>query len=126
MLAKLNEAEQLTDLLPNWRRVARALFEKGLITRFDARSADFDESLAPEAQPGPALNEDQLAALTALRSSDAFGAWLIEGVTGSGKTEVYLQRMRDIIDRGQQVLVLVPEIGLTPQLVTRLRNRLGI
>jgi primosomal protein N' (replication factor Y) len=120
------EAEQLTDLLPNWRRVAKALFEKGLITRFDARSADFDETLAPEAQPGPALNEDQQAALTALRSSDAFGAWLIEGVTGSGKTEVYLQRMRDIIDRGQQVLVLVPEIGLTPQLVTRLRNRLGI
>ena len=120
------EADHLTEVLPNWRRVAKALFEKGLISRRETRSPDFDETLAPAAQPGPALNEDQQAAIQALRSSDLFGAWLIEGVTGSGKTEVYLQRMQDIIDRGQQVLVLVPEIGLTPQLVTRLRKRLGI
>jgi primosomal protein N' (replication factor Y) len=51
---------------------------------------------------------------------------LIDGVTGSGKTEVYLQRMKDVIDQGRQVLVLAPEIGLTPQLVARLRDRLGI
>jgi primosomal protein N' (replication factor Y) len=120
------EADHLTELLPNWRRVAKALFEKGLVSRFEARSADFDETLAPAAQSGPTLNEDQQTAIEALRSSDSFGAWLIEGVTGSGKTEVYLQRMQDIIDRGQQVLVLVPEIGLTPQLVARLRKRLGI
>jgi primosomal protein N' (replication factor Y) len=120
------EADHLTELLPNWRRVAKALFEKGLISRFDVRSADFDETLASPAEPGPSLNEDQQAAVKALRSSDRFGAWLIEGVTGSGKTEVYLQRMQDIIDRGRQVLVMVPEIGLTPQLVSRLRKRLGI
>jgi primosomal protein N' (replication factor Y) len=120
------EADHLTELLPNWRRVAKALFEKGLMTRFDARSADFDETLAPAALPGPTLNEDQQDAVTALRSSDTFDVWLIEGVTGSGKTEVYLQRMQDVIDKGLQVLVLVPEIGLTPQLVTRLRRRLGI
>lgn len=120
------EADQLTELLPNWRRVAKALFERGLISRFEARSADFDETLAPAPVPGPTLNEDQQAAIDALRTSDTYGAWLIEGVTGSGKTEVYLQRMQDIIDKGQQVLVLVPEIGLTPQLVARLQRRLGI
>lgn len=120
------EADHLTEILPNWRRVAGGLLEKGLVTRFDARSPDFDETLAPEAVPGPSPNEDQQAALAALRSRDTFGAWLIEGVTGSGKTEVYLQRIQDVIDNDRQVLVLVPEIGLTPQLVARLRKRLGI
>ena len=120
------EADHLTDLLPNWRRAAKALFEKGLIVRREERGSDFDETLAPEAQAGPDLNEAQQAAVSTLRASDNFGVFLMEGVTGSGKTEVYLQRMRDIIDLGKQVLVLVPEIGLTPQLVSRLRQRLGI
>ena len=120
------EAEHLTELLPNWRRAAKALFEKGLIQRFEARAGDFDETLAPAAEPGPQLNADQQAALATLRSDKDVGAFLIEGVTGSGKTEVYLQRMQDVIDQGKQVLVLVPEIGLTPQLVSRLRRRLGI
>ena len=120
------EAEQLTELLPNWRRVAKALFEKGLIERFEARSDEFDETVAPEGTPGPELNDDQLAALETLRSHVKAGPFLVEGVTGSGKTEVYLQRMQDVIKQGKQVLVLVPEIGLTPQLVSRLRKRLGI
>ena len=120
------EADALTEMLPNWRRTARALFDKGLIQRAALRSADFDETLAPEAVAGPTLNADQQTAVESLRRSDAFGAFLVEGVTGSGKTEVYLQRMQDIIAQGKQVLVLVPEIGLTPQLVARLRRRLGI
>ena len=119
-------AEQLVDVLPNWRRAAKGLFEKGLIERSERRGADFDETLAPAATPGPALNDDQQAAVAALRAHDDFAAFLLEGVTGSGKTEVYLHRMRDVIDADRQVLVLVPEIGLTPQLVARLRERLGI
>ncbi len=120
------EAAQLNEFLPGWRRAAKGLLEKGLIKKHDTRAADFDELLAAGAQPGPTLNDDQQRALTTLRRSDGFGAYLLDGVTGSGKTEVYLQRMRDIIDQGKQVLVLVPEIGLTPQLVRRLRDRLGI
>jgi primosomal protein N' (replication factor Y) len=120
------EADYLTELLPNWRRAAKALFDRGLIARHECRAPDFDETLAPAAVAGPDLNEDQREAVETLRSGNTFAAYLVEGVTGSGKTEVYLHRMRDVIEQGKQVLVLVPEIGLTPQLVSRLRKRLGI
>lgn len=120
------DADRLTEELPNWRRVAKSLFEKGLVTRNETRSEDFDETLATDANASLTLNDDQQRALDVLSSKDGFGAYLLDGVTGSGKTEVYLQRMQDVIDQGRQVLVLVPEIGLTPQLVARLRHRLGI
>ena len=120
------EADRLTEELPNWRRAAAALFKKGHITRVQARSEDFDETLALAQSDSLTLNDDQQRALQSLRERDDFGVFLIDGVTGSGKTEVYLQRMKEIIDQGKQVLVLAPEIGLTPQLVARLRRRLGI
>jgi len=119
-------AERLNEELPNWRRAAASLFKKGLIGRFDARSEDFDETRPATSSDKLSLNDDQRRGLQALRRRDDFGVVLIDGVTGSGKTEVYLQRMKDVIDRGKQVLVLAPEIGLTPQLVARLRGRLGI
>lgn len=120
------ETGQLTAILPTWRRAAVGLLEKGLIAKRDMRAGHFDESLSAGAQHGPTPNKEQQEALACLRRSDNFGAYLLDGVTGSGKTEVYLQRMRDIIDQGRQVLVLVPEIGLTPQLIRRFRERLGI
>ena len=75
------------------------------------------------------LNEDQQKALdfaTVEIRENRFGVSCLHGVTDSGKTEVYLRRMQDVIATGRQVLVLVPEIGLTPQLLARLRRRLGI
>jgi len=76
--------------------------------------------------PGPRLNPDQRAALAAiLGARSRFETLLLAGVTGSGKTEVYLQAARHLLRRGRQVLVLVPEIGLTPQFVRRLEARLG-
>ena len=120
------EADELTERLPNWRRAAAPLFDKSLIERLEVRADDFDESTPPPGVAGPDLNPEQQAAVDRLRSQQHFGAFLIEGVTGSGKTEVYLRCMQDVIDAGRQVLVLVPEIGLTPQLVARLRRRLGI
>ena len=120
------EASQLTEVLPHWRRAARPLLDKGWIVRFEARGEDFDEQLGVAPADGPEPNPDQVAALAALAATDGFFATLIEGVTGSGKTEVYLRRILEVIASGRQVLVLAPEIGLTPQLVQRLRSRLGI
>lgn len=73
----------------------------------------------------PALTGQQDQVLQSLRQTTGFAPALIDGITGSGKTEIYLQRMADTLARGQQVLFLAPEIGLTPQLIDRLHKRLA-
>ncbi len=120
------DVDTLTEQLPGWRRAAKPLFEKGLLQRFDARREEPDAEVVAPAQAGPVLNEHQQAALDRIRAQPGFGAYLLDGVTGSGKTEVYLRLMQDVLDDGKQVLILVPEIGLTPQLVARLSSRLGV
>jgi primosomal protein N' (replication factor Y) len=112
----------LDALLEDWRPAARALSARGLVERRAVPAA----SAAPQAQPGPTLNEEQDAALEALRARPGFQPWLLDGVTGSGKTEVYLHAIADCLARGRQALVLVPEIGLTPQALARFRRRLGV
>ncbi len=74
----------------------------------------------------PTLSPDQAEALAALDAAGpGFGASLLHGVTGSGKTEVYMRLIGERLRRGRQALLLVPEISLTPQLVARLRERFG-
>ena len=91
--------------------------------------------LAAEALPSPLkvadaelplLTPDQARAVEALEAvGSGFSAHLLQGVTGSGKTEVYLRAIAKAIAHGGQVLLLVPEIGLTPQLLDRVRERFG-
>lgn len=77
---------------------------------------------APDAEP--VLNHDQAKAVEAIvKGLGEFHAFLLDGITGSGKTEVYLRAMAPVLASGQQVLVLVPEISLTPQTVDRFRAR---
>ena len=120
------DADSLTDLLPNWRRAAKALSEKGLITRFESRREEREPVSSVLPQPGPTLDSQQEQAVDTIRRTSGFGAFLLDGVTGSGKTEVYLHLIEDALRDKKQALVLVPEIGLTPQMITRFRARLGI
>lgn len=71
------------------------------------------------------LTDEQGLGLAALEAVHGFGVSLLHGVTGSGKTELYLRRAAECVERGEQVLVLCPEIGLTPQLRERFAARLG-
>lgn len=119
---------ELDEAMPGWRRVRKSLADKSLIEESETTggAGEADTSATLEQTAGPELNPDQKTALAAIRAESGFRVHLIDGVTGSGKTEIYLQLIRDVIDAGRQALVLVPEIGLTPQLVRRFRTRLGL
>jgi len=118
---RLEQELDLDALEPDARRALRALAARGLVAS-EAIVAAPQPNPAPLA--GPALNEAQRAAVEAIDGAQqGFAAFLLEGVTGSGKTEVYLHAVARALARGRQALVLVPEIALTPQLVGRFRAR---
>jgi len=110
----------------SWRHALRTLHQKGLVEPVPAPAGGpvprQGESEAPPA-PGPG----QRTAIDAIcEALGEFACFLLEGVTGSGKTEVYLRCVERVLERDEQALVLVPEIGLTPQLIERFRRRFGV
>ena len=126
------DEDRLDALQPGWRTPMRALQARGLVERValdHAPSPGASRHPLPQRGEGKnhlALNPEQQAAADAIRGADGFTAFLLDGVTGSGKTEVYLDAISACLARGKQALVLVPEIGLTPQLLARFRARLGV
>jgi primosomal protein N' (replication factor Y) len=103
----------------------QTLVRRGLV-RIDERPAAFRMG-GLQSQPGPLrLNEPQIEALASLATAlGGFHPFLIHGVTGSGKTAVYLATMQRALDRGLSSILLVPEIGLTPQSVGLLDAAFG-
>ena len=113
-------ASELDTLLPGWRAAARRLAAAGLIERAEP------ETRAPCVREGasPILTDEQAETLaTILSAGEGFHPFLLHGVTGSGKTEIYLRLMERALQQGRQTLWLVPEIGLVPQALRRLRAR---
>jgi primosomal protein N' (replication factor Y) len=113
----------------DWRATVRALTARGWIERDTVQTAapwpQVGPSLAdPAIGAAPPLHAGQHAAIDAIDAA-RYQAFVLHGVTGSGKTEVYLQCAQRALNRGRGVLVLVPEIGLTPQLVARFSARLS-
>ncbi|MBL6746286.1 MAG: primosomal protein N' [Pseudomonadales bacterium] len=105
--------------------LARQLEHKQLVERAEITAVD-SVSLAQTDKPGSAplrLNNSQQDAVDVINASSEFHCYLLDGVTGSGKTEVYMQAMAKVLDAGAQCLLLVPEIGLTPQNLSRFESR---
>lgn len=109
-------AEKLNTYLSQWRQPMKRFVEQGwaqeqTLTCLPHKSFD--------PKPHHTLNEEQAEAVAQVMAQSGFHPFLLDGVTGSGKTEVYLGMIEAVIAQGKQALVLVPEIGLTPQTVSR-------
>ncbi|MGF7185710.1 primosomal protein N' (replication factor Y) [Desulfitispora alkaliphila] len=120
---------EMKKIIPLSQSSLKALLEKGLIEVVDTsvdcdpyKSRSFKEDRPPE------LTADQKNALAEVSKPIAKGehdAFLLHGVTGSGKTEIYLNAIQKVLENEKQAIVLVPEIALTPQIVERFKARFG-
>jgi primosomal protein N' (replication factor Y) len=102
----------------------QTLVRRGLV-RIEERPASFSFSGIGHVNPTHALNEPQMEALASIATAQGFQPFLLHGVTGSGKTAVYLAAMQRALDRGQSAILLVPEIGLTPAAAAQLDATFG-
>ena len=109
-------AEHLNAQLNHWRAPMKRLLDLGWVQETTSPCLNGHAKLT---RPGHILNAEQQTAVDAVDFAKGYQAFLLEGITGSGKTEVYLGMIERCLQLGKQVLVLVPEIGLTPQTVQR-------
>jgi primosomal protein N' (replication factor Y) len=105
---------------PGWREAARRLAERGIAERVPMPAA------VRSVNAGLTLNAAQADAVAAITGAKGFAPFLLDGVTGSGKTEVYLEAICNALGQGRQALLLVPEIGLTAQTIARLQRGLPV
>lgn len=116
------DAQSLASVSRQWRKSLQPLLNDGSIERTDLQV--LPENRASDTPP--VLLDEQAQAVESINeASDRFQPFLLNGVTGSGKTEVYLQCLDKTLSQGLQVLILVPEISLTPQLMRRFQRRVS-
>ncbi|MBG1243183.1 primosomal protein N' [Nostoc sp. NZL] len=105
--------------------ILKTLAQKGYIVIEEREVLRTEQGPALAGDGAKSLTVAQASALETIQTLDGFAEVLLHGVTGSGKTEVYLQAIAPLLNQGKSALVLVPEIGLTPQLTDRFRARFG-
>lgn len=101
----------------------RSLIDKGVLVEY-SREFEYRNKVVEVTSHDLTLTAAQQEALDQILL-DGFNTFLLHGVTGSGKTEIYLQKAREVLNNGKQVLIMVPEISLTPQMITRFSSRFG-
>ena len=115
-------AEILDHEFTNWRTPLKALVEKGLV---DVRSLFQTTTDRTVNEASITFNDEQTRAFDIITAGLNSGSpFLLDGITGSGKTEIYLEAIKMTVSQGKQALVLVPEIGLTPHFTSRFKHRI--
>ena len=117
--------KELIQLCRTTAAMVKKLETKGYVTLSEREILRKEQGVAQAADRPKELSQAQANALAVINAQPDYAQILLHGVTGSGKTEVYLQAIAPILERRKSALVLVPEIGLTPQLTDRFRARFG-
>lgn len=120
------EKEMLRSVFyEKWKTPGKKLIALGLVEVFEKEKKAILENIEKNKEEEFILQEDQKKVIAQVEQEKHHRVFLLHGVTGSGKTEVFLRLASKEIEKGKQVLLLVPEISLTPQMVKRVKQRFG-